>query len=92
MLPPPKSFVSRHCICGGYEVRAWRYTGEAAWHVKVRLKGDNRPDNVYVVANGKFDSEMASFEEKTVILSLIAEWEATLPETAPDSGDVNNVD
>jgi hypothetical protein len=90
MLPPPKSFVSRHCICGEYEVRGWRYAEEAAWHVKVRLKGDNRLENAYVVRDGKFDSHTATFEEKTVILALIAEWEATLPKTAADSGDVND--
>jgi hypothetical protein len=90
MLPPPKSFVSRKCICGGYEVRAWRYTGEEAWHVKVRLQGDNRAENVYKIVNGKFNSETATFEEKTVILGLIAEWEDTLPDTAADLGDVNN--
>jgi hypothetical protein len=91
MLPPPKSFVSRNCICGVYEVRAWRYTRETAWHVKVRFKGHNLLENIYVVANGEFDSEMATFEEKTIILSLIAQWEATLRETAADPGDVKNV-
>jgi hypothetical protein len=58
--------------------------------VKVRLKGDNRLENAYVVRDGKFDSPTATFEEKTVILALIAEWEASLPKTAADSGDVND--
>jgi hypothetical protein len=92
MLPPPKSFVSRNCVCGGYKVRGWRYAEESAWHVKVRLNTDDQFENAYVVTDGEFDSKTATFEEKIVILGLIAEWEAALAKTAADSDDVNNLD
>jgi hypothetical protein len=92
VLPTPKSFVSRSCTFGGYEVRGWRYTEETAWHLKVRSIRDSLYEKAYVAADGDFDSKTASIEERMVILGLIAEWEASLPKTAADSGDLNNLD
>jgi hypothetical protein len=92
MLPHPKSFVSRNCTFGGYEVRGWRYEEETAWHLKVRSISDYRYENAYVVTDGEFDPKTATLEERMVILGLIAEWEATLPKTAADSGDLINLD
>lgn len=90
MLPVPKSFISRNCTFGGYEVRGWRYEGQAAWHLKVRSISDCRWGNSYVVTDGEFDPNAATIEERMVILGIIAEWEAALPITAADSGDLIN--
>jgi hypothetical protein len=92
MLPTPKSFVSRSCTFGGYEVRGWRYAEETAWHLKVRSTSDYRCENAYVVTDGEFDSKRARIEERMVILGLIAEWEAELSKASADSGDVDNFD
>ena len=35
MLPVPKSFINRNCTFGGYEVRGWRYEGEAGGPVDI---------------------------------------------------------
>jgi hypothetical protein len=86
MLHLPKSFVSRICTFGGYEVRGWRYTEEAAWHLKVKSISDYRCEKAYVVTDGEFGSKMATIEERLLILGLIAEWETELLKTSTDLG------
>jgi hypothetical protein len=90
MLPPPRSFESRNGTFGGYEVRGWRYTEEAAWHLKVRLTSGYRSENAYVVEDGEFDPKTATVEEKMVILGFIAQWEAASPNAVTDSEDLDN--
>lgn len=92
MVPAPKSFVSRKGAFGGYEVTGWRYTEDAAWHVKMRPKSQHRHETAYVVRDGTFDPETVIAKEKIAILTLIAEWEAGLPDTGTDFLDVDNPD
>jgi hypothetical protein len=80
MLPPPKSFVSRRGAFGGYEVTGWRYAEDAAWHVKAARTSRHQHVKAYVVRDGAFDPEPAGATEKIAILSLIAQWEAGLPD------------
>jgi hypothetical protein len=81
MLPAPKSFVSRKGAFGGYEVTGWRYAEDPAWHVKAGRTSRHQDPKAYVVRDGAFDSEPARATEKIAILSLIAQWEAGLPDT-----------
>jgi hypothetical protein len=91
-LPTPKSFVSRKGAFGGYEVTGWRYAGDTAWHVKTRPKSQQQHETAYVVRDGAFDPERVIFNEKIAVLTLIAEWEAGMPDTETDSLDVSNPD
>jgi hypothetical protein len=91
-LPTPKSFVSRKGAFGGYEVTGWRYAGDTAWHVKTRPKSQQQHETAYVVRDGAFDPDTAIPNEKVAILSLIAQWEAGLPDTVTDLLDFNNHD
>jgi hypothetical protein len=84
MLPAPPSFVSRSGACGSYKVTGWRYTEDVAWHVKAGAKGDHRYSKAYVVRDGVFDPDTAIPNEKMAILSLIAQWEAGLPNALSD--------
>jgi hypothetical protein len=90
MLPPPKSFVSRRGAFGGYEVTGWRYAEDTAWHVKAGRPSRHQDAKTYVVMDGTFDFEPAVASEKIAILSLIAQWEAGLPDTVADFPDLNN--
>jgi hypothetical protein len=92
MLPIPKSFVSRRGVLGGYEVTGWRYAEDAAWHVKAGRTNRHQHAKAYVVRDGAFDREPAIANEKIAILSLIAQWEAGLPDTVTDFLDCNNPD
>jgi hypothetical protein len=89
MLPAPKSFVSRRGALGEYEVTGWRYAEDAAWHVKARWKSRDHA-KAYVVRDGAFDPETAVANEKIAILSLIAQWEAGLPDAITDVIDFND--
>jgi hypothetical protein len=80
MLPPPKSFVSRRGAFGGYEVTGWRYAEDPAWHVKAGRTSRHQHAKAYVVRDGAFDPEPATATERIAILSLIAQWEAGLPD------------
>jgi hypothetical protein len=82
MLPTPKSFLSRRGASGGYEVTGWRYAEDAAWHVKAGRISRHPHAKAYVVRDGEFDREPAVITEKIAILSLIAQWEAGLPDTS----------
>ena len=84
MLPTPRSFVSRSGTARGYEVRGWRYTGEAAWHLKVRQKGGRR-DKAYLVREGEFNPKAANRKESLAVLGLIAQWEAEPSENSLSS-------
>jgi hypothetical protein len=92
MLPAPRSFVSRRGAFGGYEVTGWRYADAAAWHVKAGSKNRHQHAKSYVVKDGEFDPETAIANEKAAILSLIAQWEAGLPDTVTDFLDLTNPD
>jgi len=92
MLPTPKSFVSRRGALGGYEVTGWRYAEDAAWHVKAGRTSRHQHVKAYVVRDGAFDPEPATATERIAILSLIAEWEARLPDTVTDFLDFSNPD
>lgn len=92
MRPTPKSFVSRRGAFGEYDVTGWRYAEEAAWHVKAERRSHHRHAKAYVVTDGAFDPEPAIANEKIAILSLIAQWEAGLPDTVTDFLDFNNPD
>jgi hypothetical protein len=80
MLPTPKSFVSRRGAFGGYEVTGWRYAEDPAWHVKAGRTSRHQYAKAYVVRDGAFDPEPAIAAERIAILSLIAQWEAGLPD------------
>jgi hypothetical protein len=84
MPSAPKSFVSRKGVLGGYEVTGWRYTEDAAWHVKANRKSSRWQAKAYVVRDGAFQPQTASPSEKVAILSLIAQWEAGLPNAETD--------
>jgi len=86
MLHLPKSFVSRICTFGGYEVRGWRYAEEAAWHLKVKSTHDSRRQNAYLVTHGEFNCRTPNIEEVMLILGLISEWEAELLKPSKDVG------
>jgi hypothetical protein len=92
MLPTPPSFVSRQGAYGSYKVTGWRYTEEAAWHVKAGRKGSNQHAKVYVVRDGEFHPDTAIPNEKVAILSLIAQWEAALPNPIGDFLGSNELD
>jgi hypothetical protein len=92
MLPTPISFVSRRGALGGYEVTAWRYLKDAAWHVKAGRKSRHWDAKAYVVRDGVFHPETALANEKLAILTLIAQWEAGLPDTVTNLLDFNNHD
>jgi hypothetical protein len=92
MLPTPRSFVSRRGTCGGYEVTGWRYVEDNAWHVKAARKTSRWDAKAYVVKDGAFHPETALTNEKVAILTLIAQWEAGLPDTLTDFLDLNNPD
>jgi hypothetical protein len=92
MLPAPPSFVSRSGAFGGYKVTGWRYEEDAAWHVKAGRKSSHHDSKTYVVRDGAFDPERVIFNEKIAVLTLIAEWEAGMPDTETDSLDVSNPD
>ena len=81
MLPTPRSFLSRRGAFGGYEVTGWKYPEETAWHVKAGRTSRHQHAKAYVVRDGEFDREPAVATEKIAILSLIAQWEAGLPDT-----------
>ncbi len=81
MLPAPRSFVSRRGALGGYEVTGWKYEEDAAWHVKAGRNRRRWDAKAYVVRDGAFDPETALPNEKVAILTLIAQWEAGLPDT-----------
>jgi len=83
MLPTPRSFVSRKGALGGYEVTGWKYVEDAAWHVKAGRK-THHDAKAYVVRDGEFQPETALPNEKVAILTLIAQWEAGLPDTVTD--------
>jgi hypothetical protein len=84
MPPAPISFLSRRGDRCGYEVRAWRYMEDSAWHVKTERKSRPLHAKAYVVRDGAFHPETASPAEKVAILSLIAQWEAGLGDTQPN--------
>jgi hypothetical protein len=84
MLPTPISFVSRKGAFGGYEVTGWRYVEDAAWHVKAGRKSRHWDAKAYVVRDGTLHPETALTNEKVAILTLIAQWEAGLPDTLTD--------
>ncbi len=86
MLHLPKSFVSRICTFGGYEVRGWRHAEEAVWHLTVKSTHNGRRQNAYVARDGKFNSRTPNFEEEMLIIGLIAEWEAELLEPSTNEG------
>jgi hypothetical protein len=92
MLPTPKSFVSRRGAFGGYEVTGWRYAEDTAWHVKAGRTSRHQQAKAYVVRDGAFDPEPAIIHEKSAILSLIAQWEAGLPDTVTDFLDFDDPD
>jgi hypothetical protein len=92
MLPTPISFVSRRGALGGYEVTGWRYVEDAAWHVKAGRKSRHWDAKAYVVRNGTLHPETALAKEKVAILTLIAQWEAGLPDTVTDFLDFINPD
>jgi hypothetical protein len=92
MLPAPKSFVSRKGALGEYEVTGWRYAEDAVWHVKSRRKSRQQHAKAYVVRDGAFEPETARANEKIAILSLIAQWEAGLPDTITGVVDLNDPD
>jgi hypothetical protein len=83
MPSAPISFVSRRGVLGGYEVTGWRYTEDAAWHVKSNGK-NRRLAKAYVVRDGAFNPEPGLHSEKVAILSLIAQWETGLLTTETD--------
>jgi hypothetical protein len=84
MPSAPKSFVSRKGVLGGYEVAGWRYTEDAAWHIKANRKSSPGKAKAYVVRDGGFQPETASTSEKVAILTLIAQGEAGLPNAETD--------
>jgi hypothetical protein len=90
MAPSPISFVSRKGALGGYEVTGWRYVKDTAWHVKAARKNRLPIAKAYVVRDGEFQPDTTLLAEKIAILSLIAQWEAGLPETLNDFLDFNN--
>lgn len=90
MLPTPRSFVSRRGALGGYEVTGWRYVEDAAWHVKAGRKSRHSDAKAYVVRDGAFHPETALPSEKVAILTLIAQWEAGLPDAVTDFLDLTN--
>jgi hypothetical protein len=92
MLPTPRSFVSRRGALGGYEVTGWRYVEDGAWHVKAGRTSHHRGPKAYVVRDGEFHPQTASPSEKVAILTLIAQWEAGLPDTVTDFLDLTNPD
>jgi hypothetical protein len=92
MLPTPISFVSRTGALGGYHVTGWRYVEDAAWHVKAGRKSRHCDAKAYVVRDGAFHPETALTNEKVAILTLIAQWEAALPDTLTDFLDLINLD
>jgi hypothetical protein len=92
MLPTPISFVSRRGALGGYDVMGWRYVEDAAWHVKAGRKGRHWAARTYVVRDGALHPATALANEKVAILTLIAEWEAGLPDTVTDFLDFINPD
>ena len=92
MLPAPISFVSRRGAFGGYEVIGWRYTKGVAWHIKSARKNRHRYGKAYVVRDGEFDPETALVNEKIAILTLIAQWEAGLPDGITDFLDFSKPD
>jgi hypothetical protein len=92
MLPTPKSFVSRSGVLGGYEVTGWRYAEDAVWHVKAVRKNRSQNVKAYRVRDGAFDPETAVPNEKVAILSLIAQWEAGLPDPGTDFPDFDSPD
>jgi hypothetical protein len=81
--------VSRRGALGEYEVTGWRYAEDAAWHVKARRKSRDHA-KAYVVRDGAFDPETAVANEKIAILSLIAQWEAGLPDAITNVIDFND--
>ena len=89
MRPTPKSFVSRRGALGEYEVTGWRYAEDTTWHVKARRESRDHA-KAYVVRDGAFDPETAVANEKIAILSLIAQWEAGLPDAITDVIDFND--
>jgi hypothetical protein len=92
MLPTPKSFVSRRGALGEYEVTGWRYAEGDTWHVKANRKSRHKHAKAYVVRDGAFDPETAIANEKIAILSLIAQWEAGLPDAITDVVDFDDPD
>jgi hypothetical protein len=92
MLRTPICFVSRRGALGGYEVMGWRYVEDAAWHVKAGRKNRHWIAKAYVVRDGALHPETALANEKVAILSLIAQWEAGLPDTLTDFLDLINLD
>ncbi len=91
MLPTPKSFVSRRGAFNEYEVTGWRYAEDATWHVKTRRKSHQHAKS-YVIKDGVFDPETGIANEKIAILSLIAQWEAGLPDAISDAVEFNDPD
>ena len=84
MLPTPISFVSRRGAIGGYKVTGWRYVEDRAWHVKAERKNRHWDARTYVVRDGALHPATALDKEKGAILTLVAQWEAGLPDTVTD--------
>jgi hypothetical protein len=60
----------------------WRYTEEAAWHVKVWLAG--RPGDWigYTVTDGRFGPGTVAEGAMAAVLHLITKWQALIPQPA----------
>ncbi len=61
-------------------------------HVKAGRKSRHWDAKTYVVRNGALHPETALAKEKVAILTLIAQWEAALPDTVTDFLDFINPD
>ncbi len=81
-MEPSKGKVTRSGTFGDYEVTGWRYTEEAAWHVKVWLAG--RPGDWigYTVTDGHFGPGTVAEAAMVAVLHLIAKWQALLAQRA----------
>jgi hypothetical protein len=82
-MEPSRGKVTRSGTFGNYEVTGWRYSEEAAWHVKVWLTG--RPGDWigYTVTDGHFGPGTVAEAAMIAVLHLIAKWQALVAPRAP---------
>jgi hypothetical protein len=82
-IEPSKGKVTRSGTFGDYEMIGWRYTDEAAWHVKVWLAG--RPGDWigYAVTDGHFGPGTVAESAMEAVLHTVAKWQALIAQHAP---------
>jgi hypothetical protein len=75
-MEPSKGKVTRTGTFGDYEMTGWRYTEEAAWHVKVWLAGRRGDWIGYTVTDGHFGPGTVPQAAAVAVLHQIAKWQA----------------